>query len=60
MNSYQDLNLRPANAIAKYIHIRFATCSDSERVTAYALYQNKNAKDADCLPDQQLLSYVFQ
>ena len=39
MNSYQDLNLRPANAIAKYMHIRFVTCSDSERITAYALYQ---------------------
>nr|DAG48254.1 MAG TPA: hypothetical protein [Caudoviricetes sp.] len=24
---------------SQYISIRFATCSDSERVTAYALYQ---------------------
>lgn len=24
---------------SQYINIRFATCSDNERVTAYALYQ---------------------
>lgn len=27
---------------SQYINIRFATCSDSERVTAYALYQIKD------------------